>query len=111
MTDDENFRKLPLAFRFKAGATVYPFEPEVAWKDLKPLTRPLVLGEKVATTGLFGEIRIGEIVQISEDGKTAQADDGACILFLQFDKDEDHEWTMGTMAEKSVLEENDWSKP
>lgn len=108
MSDDEH-RELPLVVSFKVGASVRAYDIRIPYEDLERLKRPLVLGEMVLTTGVFGEIRIGKVVHISEDGRQARADDGVCLLMLDFDKDDDHEWTMTLMVLKEALPA--WEKP
>lgn len=112
------FRKLEVPYYLKAGTTVYAFdaaafegealtESDVLAK-LKPIVRPtLVVGEKIVTTGICGEIRVGEIVRILEDttgNKHGIAFDGAMYMSLDFDKDRDHEWTMCGMWTKEFAE-------
>lgn len=105
LREGSEFRKLEVPYYIKAGASVYPYIDGVYNLDLlTSLKRPLVMGERILTTGLVGELRLGTIVKIQ--GKRATADDvhGSCYLFLDFDKDADHEWTMGQMGMKTVVD-------
>lgn len=105
LRNNPEFRQLKVPYRIKYGSTVRAVDMEsmAAFEDCPPLKRPLVMGERVAATGLCGDVRVGTVIQIAEDGKSAVADDGPCWLFLVFDKDADHEWTMHTMADKRAM--------
>lgn len=102
-----DFRQLKVPYYIKFGSTVREVDMEstAAFEDCPGIQRPLVVGERIAATGLCGsDIRVGTVVQIAEDGKSAVADDGPCWLFLVFDRDKDHEWTMHMMANKRAME-------
>ena len=105
LREGSEFRKLEVPYYIKAGASVYPYFDGVYDIDLLlSLKRPLVMGERILTTGLCGELRLGTIVKICNNGKQATADDGSCFLFLYFDRDADHEWTMNQIGMKGVVD-------
>ena len=97
-----DLRRLAVPVVFKAGAMVCPLDKtDDEWGGYRPenqIKRPLVVGERVCTTGLMGEFRS----VISLDPPTV--DDGGMYWWPEFDRDDDHGWTVRAFASKKLID-------
>src|SRR5271165_2861305 len=94
--------KFPVVF--KAGVMVCPLDKTDdelgGYRRERQIKRPLVMDEKVCTTGLMGEFRSGTVVSL--DPPTV--DDGGMYWYPEFDKDDDHGWTVRSFVNKKLID-------
>jgi len=99
-----DFRLLKFPIFFKAGAMVCPLDKDDSdlggYRRERQIKRPLVVGEKVCTRGPMGDWRSGTVISL--DPPTV--DDGGMYWWPQFDKDDDHGWTVKSFASKSMID-------
>ena len=109
----EHARLLRYPMRFVSGKPVCALvttDDRWGYDRAKQLKRPLVVGDRVITTGLLNEPRTGTVVIV--DGKRATVDDDHGMWWYpEFDKDDDHGWTVRSFASKECMNaEGDFTK-
>jgi len=101
----EGFRLLKFPVIFMAGAMVCPLDKTDdelgGYRRERQLKTPLALGDKVCTSGPMGDFRSGTVVSL--DPPTV--DDGGMYWWPEFDKDDDHGWTVRSFASKSLIDQ------
>ena len=99
-----DFRLLKFPVVFKAGRAVCALDTTDnefgGYRQDKQLKRPLAIGEKLCTLGPMGDFRSGTVVSL--DPPTV--DDGGMYWWPEFDKDDDHAWTVKAFADKRMVD-------
>jgi hypothetical protein len=103
----DGFRLLSFPVRFLYGSAVcaYDEDDSLGWYGYNrdaPLQRPLAIGERVVTTALMGEVRLGKVTWAN--GTSARVEEGqnGMIWLPKWDRDERHGWTCAAFMNKDA---------